>query len=74
MHTISGCFEVQVDSEVNAAVIQFDQFPSDGHVVDIPVLRSGHTIAVVTFSRSGRLVQMQLLAADVQLEGLLSAD
>lgn len=74
MHTISGCFEVQVDSEVNAAVIQFDQFPSDGHVVDIPVVRGGDTIAVVTFSRSGRLVQMQLLAAETQLGGLLAAE
>lgn len=55
------------DPAANAATIRFGPMPPPGEIVDVPVELQESVAAVLTFSRSGRLVELELLAADRQL-------
>lgn len=60
---------VTIDDEVNAAAVDFSSFPAPGEIIDCPIMIDGSMVAIASFSRGGRLVQLQLLDASRQLAG-----
>lgn len=63
--------EVQFDESVNAAVLRIGDVPSAREIVVVPITLENDTVGTVTFDTSGRLVQIELLDARVQLGMLL---
>ena len=58
---------VTVDLDVNAATLTFDASARGRDLCDIPIEIDGTVIAVLTFTPSGRLAQLELLDAERQL-------
>jgi hypothetical protein len=63
---------VTTDPSVNAATITFDESARGRDLRDFPIEMNGTIIAMVTFTASGRLAQLELLDAANQLPPGLS--
>jgi len=60
---------VMIDDEVNAAAVNFSATPAPGEIIDCPIMVDGSMVAIASFSRGGRLFELQLLDANRQLAG-----
>lgn len=63
---------IRFDEEVNAALLRFGEIPSAHEIVDLPIMRGDDLVGVITFSTSGRLVDLELLDARTQIGQLLT--
>lgn len=74
MRTFTRLIPVELDVDVDAAVLRIGDLPSPRELVDIPIDVGGSTMGILTFATSGRLVQIELLSASTQIPQLLSEE
>ncbi len=75
MKSFVGTIEVQYDEDANAAVLRVGEVPPPNEIVDIPIMsEDDFLVGLVTFDKSGRLVQIELLDALTQIGHLLARE